>query len=92
MITPLKRPEYMRMNLADIPQEIIDEYNLKDTATPDGSIHIVATKAKYRLPQAGLIANEVLENMTQQRRVQAKQTSAWIVDTRLETNTVHTSS
>ena len=61
LMTPLKRPEYMRMKLADIPQEIIDEYNLKDKATPDGSIYIVATKGMYGLPQAGLLANELLE-------------------------------
>jgi len=61
LMTPLKRPEYMRMKIADIPQEIIDEYNLKDKATPDGSIYIVATKGMYGLPQAGLLANKLLE-------------------------------
>ena len=58
----------MRVKLVDIPQEIIDEYNLKDTAIPDGSIHIVATKAKYGLPQAGLLANEVLEKRPNKER------------------------
>ena len=61
LMMPLKRPEYIRMKLANIPQEIIDEYNLKDKATPDGSIYIVATKGMYGLPQAGLLANELLE-------------------------------
>ena len=42
------------MKLADIPQEVIDKYNLQDKATPDGSIHIVANKGMYGLPQAGL--------------------------------------
>ena len=42
LMTPLKRPEYIRVKLTDIPQEIIDEYKLMDKATPDGSIHIVA--------------------------------------------------
>jgi len=61
LMTPPTQPEYMRVKLTDIPQEIIDEYNLKDKATPDGSIHIVATKGMYGLPQAGLLANELLE-------------------------------
>ena len=61
LMTPLKRPEYIRIKLADIPQEVIDEYNLQDKATPDGSIHIVANKGMYGLPQAGLLANELLE-------------------------------
>ena len=40
---------------------IIDKYTLKDKTTPDGSIHIVATKGMYGLPHAGLLANELLE-------------------------------
>ena len=61
LMTPLKRPEYIRIKLTDIPQEIIDEYKLMDKATPDGSIHIVASKGMYGLPQSGLLANELLE-------------------------------
>ena len=61
LMTPLKRPEYIRMKMADIPDEIIKEYNLKEKATPDGSIHIEANKGMYGLPQASLLANELLE-------------------------------
>jgi hypothetical protein len=61
LITPLKRPAYMRVKLANIPQEIIDKYKLEDKATPAGSIHIVATMGMYGLSQAGLLANELLE-------------------------------
>ena len=61
LMTPLKRPEYIRMKLADIPEEIIVEYKLRNKATPDGSIYIVANKGMYGLPQAGLLANELLE-------------------------------
>ena len=57
---PLKRPEYIRMKLADIPEDIIVEYKLRSKATPDGSIYIVANKGMYGLPQAGLLANELL--------------------------------
>ena len=61
LMTPLKRPEFIRMKLSDIPDEIIREYKLRDKATPDGSIYIVANKGMYGLPQAGLLANELLE-------------------------------
>ena len=61
LMTPLKRPEYIRMKITDIPEEIIREYKLRDKASPDGSIYIVATKGMYGLPQAGLLANELLE-------------------------------
>ena len=60
LMTPLKRPEYIRMKMADIPKEIIDEYKLQNKAAPDGSIHIVANKGMYGLPQAGLLANQLL--------------------------------
>ena len=61
LMTPLKRPEYIRMRLSDIPDEIIKEYRLRDIATKDGSVYIEATKGMYGLPQAGLLANELLE-------------------------------
>ena len=38
--TPLDRYEYMRMHLRDIPQEIIDQYNLTDIAEPNGFVYI----------------------------------------------------
>eukprot|EP00804_Cyclotella_cryptica_P026377 CCRYP_007695-RA/>CCRYP_007695-RA protein AED:0.34 eAED:0.34 QI:0/0/0/1/1/1/3/0/489 len=44
----------------DIPQEIIDEYKLKDIAEPDGSIYLQANKGMYGLPHGGLIANVLL--------------------------------
>ena len=67
LTTPLKRPEYIRINIRDIPQEIIDEYNLHQQATVDGSIYIVANRGMYGLPQSGLLANELLEERLTKR-------------------------
>ena len=61
LMTPLSRPEYIRIKLTDIPDEIIREYNLDEKATKDGSIYIEANKGMYGLPQSGLLANELLE-------------------------------
>ena len=60
LMTPLKRPKYIRMKLAKIPKEIIDKYKLQNKAAPDGSIHIVANRGIYGLPQVGLLANQLL--------------------------------
>jgi hypothetical protein len=60
--SPLPRPEFIRIKLSDIPEEIIIEYMLREKATSNGSIYIMATKGMYGLPQAGLIANELLES------------------------------
>ena len=59
--TPLARPEFIRLNISDIPQEIIEEYNLRDIAEDDGSIYLQANKGMYGLPHGGFIANELLE-------------------------------
>ena len=61
LMTPLKRPEFIRMKMADIPEEIIKEYGLRDKVTKDGSIFIKAKRGMYGLPQSGLLANQLLE-------------------------------
>jgi hypothetical protein len=60
-MTPLHRPEFIRMKLSNILDEIIDKYKLQNKTTPSGSIYIVANRSMYGLPQSGLIANELLE-------------------------------
>ena len=59
--TPLKRPEYIRMKITDIPEEIITEYKLRDLVEPDDCVYIIIVLGMYGLPHAGLIANELLE-------------------------------
>jgi hypothetical protein len=58
--TPLERPEYMRILLSLIPQEIILEYNLSDIVHRDGYVYIQINKGMYVLPQAGILANKLL--------------------------------
>ena len=59
--TPLKRMEYIKLKLTDIPQEVIKEYKLKDMSSNDGSIFMEVSKGMYGLPQAGLLAQELLQ-------------------------------
>ena len=61
LMTPLNRPEYIRIKLTDLPDEIIKEYDLKPKATKDGSIYIEVNTGMYGLPQSGLLANELLK-------------------------------
>jgi hypothetical protein len=61
LMTPLLRPEYLRIKLSDFLEKIIKEYKLRDKVTKNGSIYIEVTKGMYGLPQAGLLANELLE-------------------------------
>ena len=67
LMTPLARPEYIRVSIRDIPDEIIQEYNLQSIVTDDGMIYIEANRGMYGLPQAGLLANELLEKRLNKR-------------------------
>ena len=43
LMNPLKRPEYVKIKLRDIPEEIIGEYKLQDLATADVNVYIKAS-------------------------------------------------
>jgi hypothetical protein len=58
--TPLGRFEYMVINLASLPQETIEKYDLNELAQ-DGKVYIKIQKGMYGLPQAGILANELLQ-------------------------------
>eukprot|EP00804_Cyclotella_cryptica_P002855 CCRYP_009391-RA/>CCRYP_009391-RA protein AED:0.18 eAED:0.18 QI:0/0/0/1/1/1/2/0/800 len=61
---PMARPEYMRLKLADIPAAIIDLYHLRDIAR-DGYVFVRIQKGMYGLPQAGIIAQQLLKQRLQ---------------------------
>jgi hypothetical protein len=58
--TPLGRFEYMVINLASFPQETIEKYDLNELAQ-DRKVYIEIQKGMYGLPQAGILANELLQ-------------------------------
>ncbi len=58
--TPMERPEFMRLKLSDIPNNIIDLYKLHDIAH-DGYVFVRIQKGMYGLPQAGIIAQQLLK-------------------------------
>ncbi len=57
--TPLDRPEYVRIQLAVIPEEFILEYNLAAFAH-NGWVYFEIKKGVYGLKQAGKLANDLL--------------------------------
>jgi hypothetical protein len=58
---PMKRCKYICLKLADVPEEIIEEYKLCEIVTDDSYVYCKIRKGMYGLPQAGLIAQELLE-------------------------------
>jgi hypothetical protein len=59
--TPMERAEYMRLKISDIPEEVIQRYNLMLLVTQDGYVYCKITQGMYGLPQSGIIAQELLE-------------------------------
>jgi hypothetical protein len=58
--TPLGRFKYMVINLASLPQETIEKYDLNELAQ-DGKVYIEMQKGMKGLPQAGILTNELLQ-------------------------------
>ena len=58
----MERPEYMKIQIAQIPNKIIEEYNLKNKFHSDGFVYIEIQKGMYGLPQADMLANKLLKH------------------------------
>ena len=63
--TPLAWYEYLRLKLRNFPDDVIEEYNLKEKATKDGFVYVEVRKGVYILPQSGLLAQILLEELLQ---------------------------
>jgi hypothetical protein len=50
----------MVINLASLPQETIEKYDLNELAQ-DGKVYIEIQKSMYGLPQAGILTNKLLQ-------------------------------
>ena len=58
--TPMSRYEYIKIPISIIPEEIIAEYNLRSIAH-NGFVYWEIRKGMYGLPQAGILANKLLQ-------------------------------
>ncbi len=43
-----------------MPEDVIEHYKLRNIATPDGYVYCEIQQGMYGLPQAGIIAQELL--------------------------------
>jgi hypothetical protein len=58
---PMKRYKYMHIKITDMPDKIIEEYNLREIVMEDGYIYCKTQKGRYGLPKAGIITQELLQ-------------------------------
>jgi hypothetical protein len=82
--TPMARYKYMQLHIVDMPEDVIEHYNLMDKATPDGYIYCEIKKGMYGLPQAGIITQQLLEERLQKHGYHQSQMTPglWKHDTR----------
>ena len=59
--TPMKRFEYMRLKLSDLPEDFVEQYNLKPKADKNGQVYIEIRRGMYGMPQAVLLSQKLLE-------------------------------
>ncbi|KAL7476216.1 hypothetical protein ACHAW6_002092, partial [Cyclotella cf. meneghiniana] len=59
--TPMKCYEYFCMKLELFPEDIIEEYDLRNKVDTNENVHCEVHCSMYGLPQAGIIAQELLE-------------------------------
>ena len=59
--TPMSRYEYVHIRINDVPKEIIKQYNLHEKIDSEGYVYIEVRKGMYGLPQAGILAQKLLE-------------------------------
>ena len=59
MGTPMGRPEFMRLPIKVIPQEIIDKCQLQNIVE-DGWVYVRIERGMYGLPHTGKIAHNLL--------------------------------
>ena len=63
--TPIVEFEYMKLPLSMFPQEILQQYNLKDLVAVDGYIYMEIRKVMMGLKQAGRLAiNRLTKNLS----------------------------
>ena len=57
--TPMERFEYMRLKTEDIPENVVEKYELK-AKEEYGQVYVEIRKGMYGLPQAGILAQKLL--------------------------------
>ena len=69
----------MKIPIAQITDEIITEYNLRNKVHTDGAVYIEIQKGMYGLPQAGMLANKLLANVDSPSTGITKSTIPWVI-------------
>ncbi len=89
LMTPLKRPECIRVKINDLPKEIINEYKLHKKVNKAGMVYR-GHKRHVRITTGRAPRKRTPRTTPQQVRILPEQTGARAVETHHETDIVHT--
>ncbi len=59
--TPMTCYEYMQLKLSDLPSDFVKQNDLAMKVNGDDYVYVKIRHGMYRLPQAGLLAQKLLE-------------------------------
>ncbi|KAL7481341.1 hypothetical protein ACHAW6_007023, partial [Cyclotella cf. meneghiniana] len=59
--------KYLKLQLSDFLEEVIEHYGQKNKTTPEGFVNVEVRKGMYGLPQAGLLAQELLKKLLNEK-------------------------
>jgi hypothetical protein len=63
----------MRLKLSDLPHNFVDMNNPTKIAEDNGNVYIKIQKGMYGLPQAGILAQQLLEQQLNEHKYQQSQ-------------------
>jgi hypothetical protein len=86
--TPLPRYEYLHIPLTIIPDEVVEKYNLRSISV-DGWVNLEIRKGMYGLKQAGLVADQLLQNTFGTIWLLPSQTYSRAMVAQIKTNRLH---
>ena len=69
-LNTLSQYEYMHLKFSNLPKDCVQLYDLASKFTKDGYVDIEVRRGMYGLPQAGLLAQQLIEKRLNQKRYQ----------------------
>ena len=81
--TPTDRPEFLRIQLSNFPEEVIEHYKLQENVDYKVFVYVKCVCGIYVLPHAGIIAQKLLKERLKKHgyRQSDKTPSFWKHDT-----------
>ena len=89
LMTPMDRYEYMRLKLANLPEDLIQQYTLRDEVIKYGYVYLEIRQLMYGITQAGILAQKQSEKRLNAKVYKTKSTHPRVFDSRYASHIPH---